>query len=165
LNTRIHGVRYPQETREALAAAGVDYAGWIPNHRVPDAFARARVTVHVPRGPYSTALPGIPTIRMFEALACGIPLVSAPWSDSENLFPADCYLRASNEQQMTAAIRLVLRDVDAARELVAAGLSAIRRRHTCAHRVDELLEVVGKLEAPRPATDQHAANPELEAMS
>ena len=32
------------------------------------------------------ALPGIPTIRVFEALACGIPLVSAPWQDEEGLF-------------------------------------------------------------------------------
>ena len=66
--------------------------GWLPNHRAPQAFARARVTVHVPRRPYVEALPGIPTIRMFEALACGIPLVSAPWNDCEDLFPPDCYL-------------------------------------------------------------------------
>ena len=45
------------------------------------------MTVHVPRRPYVEALPGIPTIRVFEALACGIPLVSAPWADSEGLFP------------------------------------------------------------------------------
>ena len=44
------------------------------------------MTVHVPRRPYVDALPGIPTIRVFEALACGIPLVSAPWRDEEGLF-------------------------------------------------------------------------------
>ena len=47
---------------------------------------RPRMTVHIPRRPYAEALPGIPTIRVFEALACGIPLVSAPWDDSEDLF-------------------------------------------------------------------------------
>ena len=72
----MHGVRYPPEGRAALAAAGIDYAGYLPNFRVPQAFAAARMTVHVPRRPYATALPGIPTIRVFEALACGIPLVS-----------------------------------------------------------------------------------------
>ena len=35
---------------------------------------RFKATVHVPRRPYVKALPGIPTIRVFEALACGIPL-------------------------------------------------------------------------------------------
>ncbi|MFX9521798.1 glycosyltransferase, partial [Acinetobacter baumannii] len=65
---------------------GVAYKGWLPNARAPEIFARHRVTVHVPRRFYVDMLPGIPTIRVFEALACGIPLVSAPWSDAEGLF-------------------------------------------------------------------------------
>jgi spore maturation protein CgeB len=39
----------------------------------------------------------------------------------------------------------VLTDEDAAAELAANGLERIRERHTCAHRVDELLEIVGGL--------------------
>ncbi len=95
LSARVHGVRYPPEARAALAAAGIDYAGYLPNFRTPQAFAAARMTVHVPRRPYATALPGIPTIRVFEALACGIPLVCAPWRDTEHLFsPGDDFLVA-----------------------------------------------------------------------
>jgi spore maturation protein CgeB len=46
-------------------------------------------------GIMSRALPGIPTIRVFEALACGIPLVSAPWDDAEGLFrPGEDFLVA-----------------------------------------------------------------------
>ena len=55
---------------------------------LPTSFAQHRMTIHVPRRPYVEALPGIPTIRVFEALACGIPLVSAPWQDEEALVPA-----------------------------------------------------------------------------
>ena len=33
--------------------------------------------MHVPRRPYVETLPGIPTIRPFEALACGTPVVAA----------------------------------------------------------------------------------------
>jgi spore maturation protein CgeB len=40
----------------------------------PAAYAAARVTVHIPRQHYATAMKGIPTILVFEALACGIPL-------------------------------------------------------------------------------------------
>ena len=69
LTARIHGVRYPPHARALLDAHGVEYAGWLPNHRVPDVFAAFRVTVHVPRRPYVAMLPGIPTIRPFEALA------------------------------------------------------------------------------------------------
>ena len=86
----VHGVRYPQEAMRALAAAGVEYAGWLPTPKCRPCSRRYRVTVHVPRRPYAVALPGIPTIRVFEALACGIPLVCAPWDDCEGLFrPGD----------------------------------------------------------------------------
>src|SRR5919204_5738864 len=93
LSGSVYGVRYPEKAIRALERAGLRYRGWLPNHRVPEAFARHRVTVHVPRRPYVEALPGIPTIRPFEALACGIPLLSAPWDDAEGLFSAgDDYL-------------------------------------------------------------------------
>ncbi len=51
--------------------AGIAYGGWIANFDVPDLFGRYRATVHVPRRPYVEQLNGIPTIRPFEALACG----------------------------------------------------------------------------------------------
>ncbi len=65
LKTRVYGVRYPKEALQELADAGIEYGGWLPNHRVPEVFARYRVTIHVPRRPYVDALPGIPTIRPF----------------------------------------------------------------------------------------------------
>jgi spore maturation protein CgeB len=152
LRARVHGVRYPQHARDALARAGIAYAGWLPNHQAPQAFARARVTVHVPRRPYVEALPGIPTIRVFEALACGIPLVSAPWRDAEALFPPGSYLTARNADEMSDALSLVLRDRAFAAELARTGLQAIRARHTCAHRVAELFEIVAALRGPAQAT-------------
>jgi spore maturation protein CgeB len=115
-------------------------------------FARYGVTVHVPRRPYVQALPGIPTIRVFEALACGIPLVSAPWDDCEGLFePGEDFLVARNGTEMKEQLRAVLHDAELARSLAAHGLRTVLARHTCAHRVDELLAVYDEI-APRPAT-------------
>jgi spore maturation protein CgeB len=145
LRAGVHGVRYPAEALGELAAAGIRYRGWLPNHDVPAAFARARATVHVPRRPYVEALPGIPTIRVFEALACGIPLVSAPWRDSEGLFPPGAYLQAASADKMTGHLRAVLRDEGLRQDLASTGLAAIRARHTCAHRVDELLAIHGEI--------------------
>jgi spore maturation protein CgeB len=88
LRGTVYGVRYPADAQSRLAAAGIRYRGWLPNYEAPGAYARHRMTVHIPRRPYVTALPGIPTIRMFEALACGVPLVSAAWDDTEGLFTA-----------------------------------------------------------------------------
>lgn len=151
LRARIHGVRYPHSALRALAQAGIHYAGWLPNHRAPEVFAQFRVTVHVPRRPYVQALPGIPTIRVFEALACGIPLVSAPWDDAEHLFaPGRDYLVARDGVQMQQHLRAVLHDPGLAAELRAHGLRTIRARHSCAHRVDELMAILADLQSPAP---------------
>ena len=148
LGARVYGVRYPEAARRALATAGIAYGGWIANADVPRAFARHRATVHVPRRPYVEALPGVPTIRVFEALACGIPLVSSPWSDVEELFrPGTDFLIAPDGAAMIRALRDVLEDRALARDLAANGLATIRARHTCAHRVDALLSICGDLGA------------------
>jgi spore maturation protein CgeB len=155
LKATVHGVRYPEEARAALAGAGITYAGWLPNHEAPQAFSRARVTVHVPRRPYVQALPGIPTIRVFEALACGIPLVSAPWWDAEGLFkPGRDFLIARTGEEMQRVLGVLLADDQLRRELAEHGRRTVLARHTCAHRVDELLIICREL-----GLDARAAQP------
>jgi spore maturation protein CgeB len=142
LKARVYGVRYPADALAEIADAGIEYGGWLPNYRVPEVFARYRVTAHIPRRPYAAALPGIPTIRPFEAMACGIPLISAPWDDAERLFdPGLDYLVAHSGAEMTRHLRTILSEPAVAEALTAHGLATIRERHTCAHRVDELLEI------------------------
>jgi len=151
LQATVYGVRYPGRARRLFAQAGIDYRGWLPNFEVPRVFARHRVTVHVPRRPYVHALPGIPTIRVFEALACAIPLVSAPWTDSEKLFRTNVdYLVAEDGAAMQRHLYDITNDDALAARLAHNGRSTILARHTCAHRVDELLRIVGELNpAPR----------------
>ncbi len=157
LRARVYGVRYPAAALEMLAEAGIEYGGRLPNHRVPQIFARFRVTVHIPRGPYAAKLPGIPTIRPFEALACGIPLISAPWDDREGLFtPGGDYLVARDGKEMERHLKAVLADGGLKWRLRKRGLETVRRRHTCAHRVDELLEIYHSLEPCRiPVTEAY----------
>jgi spore maturation protein CgeB len=140
LKATVYGVRYPPAARAALEAAGLEHGGWVPNFEVPAVYARARTTVHVPRRPYARALPGIPTIRVFEALACGIPLVCAPWEDAEGLFtPGEDYLVARTGAELREHLRALLHDPAAAGALAARGRATVLARHTCAHRVDQLL--------------------------
>lgn len=172
LTGAVHGVRYPEDALERLATTGLRYRGSIANSDAPAAFARHRMTVHVPRRPYVEALPGIPTIRVFEALACGIPLISAPWQDSEGLFRPDDFLRVTTGSQMMAAMELLRGDEDAADAFAERGLETIRARHSCAHRVDELLAILardGTRRAREAAVPKgsgpalaHPANPALE---
>jgi spore maturation protein CgeB len=157
LDAHVHGVRYPDEAQRTLASAGIAYHGWLPNYAVPRTFARFAATVHIPRRPYARALPGIPTIRVFEALACGIPLVCAPWDDTEELFtPGADYLVARDRAEMRRHLRELLLDGARAGEQAAHGRATILARHTCAHRVDELLGIVGTL-APRSSLEARAS--------
>ncbi|KAA6439036.1 glycosyltransferase [Dyadobacter flavalbus] len=146
LKAKIYGVRYPDHAREALADAGIEYAGWLPNFKAPEVFAKYRFTAHVPRGPYVKSLPGIPTIRPFEAMACGIPLISAPWNDTENLFtPGEDFVFAKNKEEMKYWIDKVLTNDHFVKEMTEHALETILAKHTCAHRTDELYGICEEL--------------------
>jgi len=161
LRGKVYGVRYPHSALEEIEAAGLEYGGWLPAHEVPAAFARARLTIHVPRGPYARSLPGIPTIRMFEAMACGIPIVSAPWDDVERLFKPGTYLRVADGDEMKSALRTLLCDPDFSAAIADAALQLIFERHTCRHRVLELLDISSGMRharrAPVPSLFEEAA--------
>jgi spore maturation protein CgeB len=149
LRLDVHGVRYPSDARRTLQRFGARYNGWLANASAPAMFAKHLATVHVPRRVYSQILPGIPTIRVFEALACGIPLVSAPWNDCEHLFrTGEDFLMVRDSAEMAAALSKLKNDPDLRASLVRSGLETIRARHTCAHRAQELLAILEQLHAP-----------------
>jgi spore maturation protein CgeB len=107
------------------------------------------------------ALPGIPTIRVFEALACGIPLVSAPWDDAEGLFtPGEDFLMAKDGAEMETILRTLMHEPVMGLQLAAHGLQTILARHTCAHRVDELMQICREIGIP----ELEVANSSLQQM-
>lgn len=146
LQAKVYGVRYPDDAIASLHKANIEYGGWIPASSVPRELSNYRLTVHVPRRPYIEQLPGIPTIRIFEALACGVPLVCSPWRDSEQLFtPGRDFLVAETGKAMKQHLRALLDNPNAARQLAEHGRQTILARHTCAHRVDELMSICRSL--------------------
>jgi spore maturation protein CgeB len=148
----VHGVRYPAEALQRLSQSRIEFRGYLPNLHAPQTYARSRISLHVPRRFYANGLSGIPTIRIFEALAAGSPLVCAPWSDSEGLFrPGEDYICVPDSQAMTSELKRLLRDDQAREQIARSGLETIRERHTCAHRADQLVEICHEL-----ATDGRA---------
>jgi spore maturation protein CgeB len=144
----VHGVRYPDSALEKFRAAGIEYRGYLPNLFSPQAYAESAVTLHVPRQQYANGLSGIPTIRVFEALACGIPLVCSPWNDDEHLFhPGEDYLVVKDGRQMVAELQHLLRDSQARRQIGEHGLKTVRERHTCAHRAEQLISICEEIAA------------------
>jgi spore maturation protein CgeB len=80
--------------------------------------------------------------------------VSAPWDDAEGLFePGADFLIARDSREMREQLRAVLHDTALARSLAEHGLRTILARHTCAHRVDELLAIHAELGAPAAAPE------------
>ena len=141
-----HGVRYSMSARNHLKKSGITYRGYLPNLDAPHAYARSAISLHVPRRFYANGLSGIPTIRVYESLACGIPLVCSPWSDTEGQFrPGIDYVIAPDGAAMKDMLRCLLADENARQQIAANGLGTIRARHTCAHRAQQLLEICEEL--------------------
>jgi spore maturation protein CgeB len=143
----VHGVRYPDAALGQLAASGVEFRGYLSNLRAPEVYSRSRISLHVPRRFYANGLSGVPTIRVFEALAAGSPLVCSPWNDSEGLFrPGQDYVCVPDKLAMVSELKHLLRDDGARQQLAASGLETIRARHTCAHRAQQLQQICHELE-------------------
>lgn len=143
----VHGVRYPQDALTRLAESSIEFRGYLPNLHAPKMYARSKISLHVPRRFYANGLSGVPTIRVFEAMASGSPLVCAPWNDAEGLFrPGEDYICVPDSAAMIAELRHLLRDDRARQQIAASGLETIRARHTCAHRAQQLLEICHELE-------------------
>ena len=144
----VHGVRYPDHAIRMLKQAGIEYRGYLPNLSAPQVFASSKLTLHVPRRQYSNGLSGIPTIRVFETMACGIPLLCSPWEDAENLFrPGEDYICVSNGKAMKAEIERLLRDDSARAQIAANATQTILNRHTCKHRALQLMDICRELAA------------------
>ena len=139
---RVYGVRYPEDGLESLQKAGVAYGGYLPNLAAPRVYAGSRLTVHIPRQQYNGALRGIPTIRVFEALACAMPLLSAPWEDTEGLFRKDDLHFVSSGKEMRAAIRFWFENEDQAINQAKQGQQTVLERHTCRHRAEQLSTIL-----------------------
>jgi spore maturation protein CgeB len=142
----VYGVRYPHDARRQLRTAGIEYRGYLPNLSAPDVYSRCALTLHIPRRCYANGLSGIPTIRMFEAFACGVPLICSPWTDLEGLFqPNEDYITVPDGKSMKAEIEHLLRDDHARRQLSEHASQTITQKHTCWHRARQFEEICEEL--------------------
>jgi spore maturation protein CgeB len=111
LSLDVYGVRYPDAALATLSRHGASYLGWLPNARAPEIFARHLATVHVPRRLYVQQLPGIPTIRVFEALAVRDPArLGALARRREPVRVGTDFLMARDQTEMTGYLRAVRDD-------------------------------------------------------
>jgi spore maturation protein CgeB len=162
LRARFYGARYPQEALNTLRAAGIDYGGWIPDFSIPAALAAARFAVNVPRRMRADGLPHTPAIRVLEALACAVPVVTAPWDECEQMFTPDVDLLVAHDgSDMERRMVALHSDPEFARFIGANGYQTVVSRHTCEHRVQDLLAIcheLGAAEAHRSELESTASS-------
>ena len=99
-------------------------------------YAAQRVTLNVTRSEMRR-WGWSPSVRLFEAAACGVPVVSDPWEGLDALFvPGREILVASSADEMME----LLRDLPGSRlrEIAAAARARVLAEHTAERRVDEL---------------------------
>jgi spore maturation protein CgeB len=145
LRATVYGVRYPMRARVALERAGADFRGYLPDYAVPAALARGRLTIQIPRRADSDA-PAGRSNPPFEALACGVPLISGVREDTGDLFePGRDFSIARSGREMASQISALLSDPARSRTLAEHGRATVRARHTCAHRIAELVAILREL--------------------
>ena len=146
LKTIFYGNHYPESALKLLKESDIEYGGWLPNYKIPEIYSNYKFTIHIPHRSNNERLPGIPTIRFFEAMACGIPLISAPWIDSSNLFHTNSdYIMVQNGTEMKKVICNVLENKQLRADLIKNGIETITNHHSCDLRVTELFRIYSQL--------------------
>jgi spore maturation protein CgeB len=119
----------------------------------PAFYASSRFTLNVTRSDMIAA-GWSPSVRLFEAGACGVPIISDSWDGLDTLLSPDRdILLADDAQDVLRALR---RTSDAQRAaLGAAGRRRILKAHTAEHRAEELEGLLLAVSAAEPLLVNH----------
>ena len=159
LRLDVHGVRYPDGALDAIEAAGSTTGGWIANADVPQRVRppsrhRPRAAAPLCRGPARHS--DDPRVRgaglRHSARLRAVGRRRGPVQPGKDL-PRRPGRRDGDD---SAAPRPCWRSGAPRRILSSAGLATIRARHTCAHRVHELLDRRRACAASKPGRHEEA---------
>jgi spore maturation protein CgeB len=139
----------PQYPANIAWPSNVEYQAHLPPAQHRDFYNRQRFTLNITRADMIQA-GWSPSVRLFEAAACGTPIISDRWAGLETLLtPGREILLARRGEDVLD----VLRDFgeDERLELAARARARILAEHTAAHRAERLegyaLELLGHTEA------------------
>lgn len=118
----------------------VAHRAHLPPGEHADFYNRQRFTLNLTRDDMVRA--GFsPSVRLFEAAACGTPIISDPWPGLETLFePGEEILLATCTEQVLEYLRDL--DDDARRRVGRRGRERVLAGHTARHRAVELVHAI-----------------------
>jgi spore maturation protein CgeB len=129
----VAGAQYPDET---VWPENVEYIPHLPPAEHPKFYCGQAFTLNLTRADMR-ALGYSPSVRLFEAAACGVPIISDDWPGLGTIFaPSREILIAESADEIVA----FLRDLTPERRkrIAAAARHRVLAEHTAAHRAEEL---------------------------
>jgi spore maturation protein CgeB len=143
----VAGAQFPQDIAWPDNVTHIEH---LPPAEHPEFYCRQRFTLNVTRADMIAA--GFsPSVRLFEAAACGVPIISDSWSGLETLFtPGTEVLTAAT----TAQVLQILRELpeEKRRSIAAAARKAVLRGHTADTRAKQLEDYYSEALASRHKT-------------
>src|SRR4051794_4438618 len=126
----------PQYPREIEWPANVERIEHLPPSQHRGFYNRQRFTLNITRADMVRAGYS-PSVRLFEAAACGVPIISDVWDGIETIFaPGEEIILARSADDVLAALREM--SVEERRAIGRAARSRVLAEHTAAHRALEL---------------------------
>jgi spore maturation protein CgeB len=141
----VAGAQYPATINWPNNVVRVDH---VPPHLHARFYNSQRFTLNVTREDM-VASGFAPSVRLFEAAACGVPVLSDPWPGLDELFrPGEEILLVRNTRDVSRSLRQV--SPEEARTIGARARARVLCAHTSEHRAQELEQHVAAVR-PIPA--------------
>jgi spore maturation protein CgeB len=134
--------------------ANIFFLRHVPPSGHPAFYGSSRLTLNVTRGVMAD-MGFCPSGRLFEAAACGTPVLSDEWEGMEAFFERGSEILVAHTADDTRAA-LSLSDGELAR-IAEAARSRVLSQHTSQHRANELLALLERARCRRAARDLPAA--------
>jgi spore maturation protein CgeB len=132
----IGGAQYPQEFPWTN---NIFFARHLPPQDHPAFFSSSRLTLNVTRKPMAD-MGYCPSGRLFEAAACGTPMISDYWEAIEEFFkPGEEILIARTTDDVIAALELSERETS---RIAEAAMERTMTEHTSVARAEELEQIL-----------------------
>jgi spore maturation protein CgeB len=147
-NFAVAGPQYPEHIRWPANVLRVNH---LPpaDHRA--FYNQQRFTLNLTRA-HMRALGHSPSVRLFEAAACGTPIISDSWSGLETLFEPGREILIAEDSDDTLRYLTEISEVER-KALGERARERIMRSHTGKHRAEQLLQYLREV---RSGSEQHA---------
>lgn len=141
----------PQYPADIAWPANVERIEHVPPADHPGFYAASRFTLNVTRADMVRAGHS-PSVRLFEAAACGTPIVSDRWEGLDELFVADAEIALADGPDDVLAVLTGWTEATR-RDVARRALERVRRNHSARRRAEELetdlLEAIAAAAPPR----------------